>query len=110
MVRMPAMRLRLPSAPKCGSSSTPTTSTSPRISRMGSPDGIVVTDIRKDFRLTNQDVFEVIIDTFGDRRNRYVFATNPGGGRADGQIANEGRAVKTSWDVPWTTCRPDTPQ
>ena len=66
------------------------------------PDGIVVTDIRKDFRLTNQDVFEVIIDTFGDRRNGYVFATNPGGGRADRQITNEGRAVNTSWDAPWT--------
>ena len=48
------------------------------------PDGIVVTDIRKDFQLTNQDVFEVIIDTFGDRRNGYVFATNPGGGAASG--------------------------
>jgi hypothetical protein len=67
-----------------------------------SPDGVVITDIRRDFQRENQDGFEVILDTFGDRRNGYLFATNAAGGRVDQQVANEGREVNTSWDAPWT--------
>ena len=62
---------------------------------------IIVTDIRKDFGSSDQDVFEVIIDTFGDRTNGFVFATNPEGARADSQVTNEGREVNTSWDAVW---------
>jgi hypothetical protein len=65
------------------------------------PGGIVINDIRKDFAKENQDVFEVILDTFGDRRNGYVFATNPAGARADEQVTHEGRDLNTSWDAPW---------
>ncbi len=68
----------------------------------GDPDQLAVTDIRKDFSRETQDGFEVIFDTFGDRRNGYVFATNPAGARADEQVTNEGRDVNTSWDAPWT--------
>ena len=70
--------------------------------RDSNPGGIVVTDIRKDFRLEDQDTFEAIFDTFADRRNGYVFATNPAGARADQQVTNEGRSINTSWDAPWT--------
>jgi len=66
------------------------------------PDAIVVKDIRKDFRRDNQDTFEVIFDTFADRRNGYLFATNPAGARADEQVTNEGRETNTSWDAPWS--------
>ena len=66
------------------------------------PERIVVADIRRDFRLDNQDAFEVILDTFTDRRNGYVFATNPAGARADQQVTNEGREINTSWDAPWS--------
>ena len=66
------------------------------------PERIVVADIRRDFRLDNQDVFEVILDTFTDRRNGYVFATNPAGARADQQVTNEGREINASWDAPWS--------
>jgi hypothetical protein len=65
------------------------------------PDALVVNDIRKDFRTDNQDTFEVIFDTFADRRNGYVFVTNPAGARADEQVANEGRETNSSWDAPW---------
>ena len=61
----------------------------------------IVNDIRKDFREDDQDDFEVIIDTFRDRRNGYVFIVNPEGGRADRQIANEGREINSSWDAVW---------
>lgn len=67
------------------------------------PDALIVSDIRRDFRTDNQDTFEVILDTFADRRNGYLFATNPAGARADQQVTNEGREVNTSWDAPWTS-------
>jgi hypothetical protein len=60
-----------------------------------------VNDIRKDFDESNQDVFQVILDTFRDRRNGYVFQTNPEGARGDRQVANEGREVNRSWDAIW---------
>jgi hypothetical protein len=66
------------------------------------PRSVVITDIRKDFQRDTQDGFEVIFDTFGDRRNGYVFATNPAGARFDEQVTNEGRDENASWDAPWT--------
>jgi hypothetical protein len=66
------------------------------------PRAVVITDIRKDFNRENQDGFEVIFDTFGDRRNGYLFATNPAGARFDEQVTNEGRDENSSWNAPWT--------
>ena len=62
----------------------------------------IVNDIRKDFTAGEQDSFEVILDTFADRRNGFVFVVNPAGAKSDAQIANEGRDVNTSWDAVWT--------
>src|SRR4051812_423394 len=66
------------------------------------PASLIINDIRKDFTPGEQDTFEVILDTFADRRNGFVFVTNPAGAKADTQIANEGRDVNTSWDAVWT--------
>jgi hypothetical protein len=63
---------------------------------------LIVNDIRKDFTPGEQDTFEVLLDTFADRRNGFVFATNPAGAKSDTQIANEGRDVNTSWDAVWS--------
>ena len=65
------------------------------------PSGIVVNDIHKDFPAAEQDTFEVLLDTFADRRNGFVFGTNARGARADTQIANEGRDVNPNWDAVW---------
>ena len=65
------------------------------------PSDIVVNDIRKDFDSEQQDDFEVILDTFHDRRNGYVFITNLAGARGDRQVANEGREINASWDGIW---------
>ena len=64
-------------------------------------DSLVITDIREDFEWGNQDTFQVVIDTFGDRNNGFIFSTNPEGARSDEQITNEGREVNTSWDAVW---------
>jgi hypothetical protein len=66
------------------------------------PSGLIVNDIRKDFTPGEQDSFEVLLDTFADRRNGFVFAINPLGAKSDTQIANEGRDVNTSWDAVWS--------
>jgi len=42
---------------------------------------LIVNDIRKDFTPGEQDSFEVILDTFADRRNGFVFAINPAGAK-----------------------------
>ena len=65
------------------------------------PEDIVVNEIRKDFAGRDQDTFEVLLDTFADRRNGFVFSTNSRGAKADTQIANEGRDVNTNWDAVW---------
>ncbi len=65
------------------------------------PSRIVINDIRKDFREEDQDDFEVLLDTFGDRRNAYVFSTNVKGARHDRQVALEGREINQSWDAAW---------
>src|SRR4051812_11304779 len=65
------------------------------------PSGLIINDIRKDFTAGDQDSFEVILDTFADRRNGFVFVVNAAGAKSDTQIANEGRDVNTSWDAVW---------
>lgn len=69
--------------------------------RDSNPAGIVINEIRKDFSGRDQDTFEVLLDTFSDRRNGFVFATNAAGAKADTQMANEGRDVNTNWDAVW---------
>ena len=66
------------------------------------PDRLIVNDLRKDFAEDQQDDFEVILDTFHDRTNGYVFITNVAGARSDRQVANEGREVNASWDGMWS--------
>ncbi|HVB38378.1 MAG TPA: DUF5916 domain-containing protein, partial [Vicinamibacterales bacterium] len=65
------------------------------------PAGIVLNDVKRDFAPGDQDDFEVILDTFADRRNGYAFITNAGGAKSDEQFSNEGRDINTSWDAVW---------
>ena len=65
------------------------------------PTGAIVSEIRKDFASGDQDSFEVILDTFADRRNGFMFLTNRQGAKSDQQVANEGRETNASWDAVW---------
>ena len=51
---------------------------------------IIVADSRRDSSLTDTDSFQIIIDTYLDRQNGFVFGTNPAGVEYDGQVINEG--------------------
>ena len=55
-----------------------------------SPEGILVTDSRRDSNLDDTDAFLMIIDGLLDRQNGYVFGTNPAGIEYDGQVTREG--------------------
>ncbi len=54
------------------------------------PASIIVTDSRRDSSLADSDSFQIILDTFFDRQNGFVFGTSPSGQEYDGQLVNEG--------------------
>ncbi len=62
---------------------------------------IITNDLKKDFDTASTDLFEVLIDTFHDERNGYLFATNPRGAKWDAQEVNDGRDVNSNWDGIW---------
>ncbi len=73
------------------------------------PGEIIVSDSRRDASLEETDSFQVILDTFHDRQNGFVFGTNPAGIEYDGQVTKEGSGGMTSgggdfnlnWDAAW---------
>jgi len=62
---------------------------------------LVVNQLRRDGRLHSDDHFAVILDTFLDRRNGFIFNVNPAGARYDGYITDEGRSVNSDFNVVW---------
>ena len=54
------------------------------------PAGIVRGEIRRDADLKEQDAFLVMLDTYLDRQNGFVFGTTPAGIEHDGQVTKEG--------------------
>ena len=56
-----------------------------------SPDEIVVSESRRDASLADTDSIEILLDTFNDGQNAFVFGTNPFGIELDGQVMGEGQ-------------------
>jgi Carbohydrate family 9 binding domain-like len=54
------------------------------------PSGIVAGEKLRDVLLTNSDYFAIILDTYLDKQNGFVFATTPAGVEYDGQVTREG--------------------
>ncbi len=62
----------------------------------------VMSDMRRDAaNLYNNDHFGVMLDTFYDRRNGYVFFANAQGGMTDAQVANEN--ANNDFNAIWET-------
>ncbi|MFQ5675805.1 MAG: carbohydrate binding family 9 domain-containing protein, partial [bacterium] len=55
------------------------------------PQHIVVSDSRRDGSLENTDSFQILLDTYNDNQNGFLFGTNPAGVEYDAQINNEGQ-------------------
>ena len=79
------------------------------------PEGIVISDTRRDASLNNSDSFSFVIDTFKDYQTGYLFGTNPAGIEFDAQITGGGEGGSISrrfsvgsgggfninWDAVW---------
>ncbi len=74
------------------------------------PSSIVATEMRRDSdRLLDEDSFQLILDTFNDSRNGYMFVTTPLGAKLEQQITEEGEGttrgtnanVNRNWDGVW---------
>jgi hypothetical protein len=74
------------------------------------PDGIRATSLYRD-QIRGSDHFEIVLDTYNDNENAYVFTTTPTGLRNDAAISNDGtggtissggwlnRDFNTFWDA-----------
>ena len=79
------------------------------------PGRIVVSESRRDAPLGDTDSFQVVLDTYHDGQNGFVFGTNPSGLEHDGQVAREGQdapggsfqqggaggGYNLNWDASW---------
>lgn len=54
------------------------------------PESIIVSDSRRDSSMNDADSFQMVLDTFNDQQNGFVFGTTPAGQEYDGQVVNEG--------------------
>jgi hypothetical protein len=65
------------------------------------PERWVANELRRDTnQLRQNDMFGVIFDTFYDRRNGFLFYTNPLGARADQAVTDEGN-LNIDWNPVW---------
>jgi hypothetical protein len=65
------------------------------------PERIVANEMRRDnHSLDNNANFAVILDTFYDHRNGFLFHTNPLGGLFDGQVTDESN-TNSDWNTVW---------
>ena len=55
------------------------------------PTSLVFGQTLRDASLNESDAFVLVLDTYLDRQNGFVFGTTPAGIEYDGQVANEGQ-------------------
>lgn len=64
------------------------------------PDKIIVSQARRDSPLTDVDSVIVVLDTFDDHQNAFVFGTNALGIEYDGQVSGEGQTSSFGLGAP----------
>lgn len=79
------------------------------------PEKLVVSDARRDASLENTDAFLLLIDTYHDGQNGFIFGTGTNGLEYDAQVTNEGQGnfsqnrqqrgviggFNLNWDASW---------
>lgn len=65
------------------------------------PHRLIAKELKRDFDHSIDDNFEVIIDTYNDDRNGFLFVTNPNGAREDAQILDNGASVNQFYNGVW---------
>jgi len=66
------------------------------------PAEIRASELRRDNTLDSDDTFSVLLDTYHDHRNAFVFRVNPRATRFDALVRNESRFYYADWDEQWT--------
>ncbi|MBI4429174.1 MAG: carbohydrate binding family 9 domain-containing protein [Ignavibacteriales bacterium] len=78
-----------------------------------SPSEIIVSENRRDALLDETDCVQILLDTYRDKQNGFIFGTNPGGLEYDAQITKEGElsmlaqttgstgGFNLNWDGSW---------
>jgi hypothetical protein len=74
------------------------------------PQGIIANEMKRDFLIDVEDNFEVILDTYHDKRNGFLFVINPNGARFDALVTDEGQNVNENWNGLWDTRTTITPE
>ncbi len=65
------------------------------------PDQIVAFSKARDAELENEDNIKLILDTYRDGRNGYIFSINPFGARYDALVSFNGEFENPNWDGAW---------
>lgn len=65
------------------------------------PNKLSAQQMARDFNWGSDDNFEIMISTFNDNRNGYLFVTNPNGARADVWVGDEGHDFNKDWNGVW---------
>ena len=66
------------------------------------PSQIRASELRRDNTLESDDSFALLLDSYLDHRNAFLFRVNPRGTRYDGLIRNESERIYSDWDEQWT--------
>jgi Domain of unknown function (DUF5916)/Carbohydrate family 9 binding domain-like len=65
------------------------------------PDKIIAQKMKWDFEYGNEDNFEIALDTYGDKRNAYLFVINPNGSQYDALVTDNSRRTNVDWNGVW---------
>ena len=65
------------------------------------PDKLLTSSMRIDADLTIDDSVTVVLDTFLDHRNGFLFSVNPIGAKTDALVRNEGEEINYDWNGLW---------
>ena len=56
---------------------------------------------KRDGNIIQDDAIGIMLDTFNDKNNGYIFLINPLGTQQEGKIADNGRTEDYTWDETW---------
>jgi hypothetical protein len=65
------------------------------------PEKIIAQKMKWDFDFSTEDDFEIVLDTYADKRNAYHFVVNPNGAQFDALIMDNGRNTNSAWNGVW---------
>lgn len=65
------------------------------------PARLIAKERRRDDPLPNDDTISILLDTFHDHRNAFLFRTNPLATQYDALITNESPDINANWDEKW---------